>query len=249
MKRFSVSIIFIISVVLSYSQIKDSSINVWQISLNYSFQIPGGDLSNRFGLSSMVGPEIRLKTKNNWMIGIEGAYLFGGNIKEGTSMLDPLKTSNDQIINEYGEYSVVLLSERGFYIGGFAGKLFPVLGPNENSGLFINIGAGLLQHKIHIENKNNNTPPVLGDYKKGYDKLTNGLALNQFIGYQYLSNNKMINFYFGIELYQGFTQSRRDFDFYTRTQDTEQRLDLLYGLKAGWILPLYRQAPEKFYYY
>lgn len=249
MKRFLISIIFVLSVVLSYSQIKDSSINVWQVSLNYSFQIPGGDLANRFGVSSMVGPSIRLKTKNNWMFGIEGGYLFGGNIKEGTSMLDPLKTSNDQIINEYGEYSVVLLSERGFYAGGFVGKLFPVLGPNENSGIFINIGAGLLQHKIHIENKNNNTPPVLGDYKKGYDKLTNGLTLNQFIGYQYLSNNKMINFYFGFELYQGFTKSRRDFDFYTRTQDTENRLDLLYGIKAGWILPLYRQAPEKFYYY
>lgn len=249
MKRFLVSIIFVISFVISYSQISDSSINVWQVSLNYSFQLPGGDMAERFGVNSMVGTSAKFKTKKNWIIGLEGAFMFGGNIKDGTTMLDALKTSNEQIINEYGEYGIILLSQRGFYVGATAGKLFPVLSPNQNSGLFLNIGAGLLQHKIHIENRNNNTPPVLGDYKKGYDKLSNGLAINQFIGYQYLSNNKMLNFYVGLEFYQAFTRSRRDFDFDTRIQDTKNRLDLLYGIKAGWILPLYQQSPDKFYYY
>jgi hypothetical protein len=232
-----------------FAQIGDSAINVWQVGLNYSFQKPGADMESRYGYNSMVGPSFTLKTKKNWMIGAELSYLFGSNIKDGTSMLDALKTNNEQIINEYGEYGTILLTERGFYTGAYVGKLFPVLGPNQNSGVFFNLGAGLLQHHIRIENKDNNTPPVLGEYKKGYDKLSNGLCLRQFIGYQYLSNRRTINFYFGIEFYQGFTQSRRSFDFDTRTQDTQKYLDLLYAIKAGWILPLYRQTPDKFYYY
>jgi hypothetical protein len=175
--------------------------------------------------------------------------LFGGNIKDSTSILNGLKTESGQIINSFGEYGTILLSERGFYAGAKFGKILPLFGPNPNSGIVVNLGVGLLQHQIRIENKDNNTPPVLGDYKKGYDRLTNGLSLRQFIGYQHLDNKNIFNFYIGIEAYQAFTQSRRDFDFDTMQRDDTKRKDFLFGLRAGWILPIYKRNPQEYYYY
>lgn len=249
MKKISLLLFTICFVFQANAQISDSSINIYQVSLNYSFQVPGGDMANRYGVNSMVGPSFTFKTKSNWMIGAELGYLFGGHLKDSTSVLDDIKINNGQIINQYGEYGTILLTERGFYAGGFVGKLFPVFAKNNNSGVFVQLGAGLLQHHYRIENKDNNTPPVLDDYKKGYDKLCNGLAFRQFLAYQYLSNNHMLNFYAGIEFYQGFTQSRRSIDFDTREKDTTERLDLLYSIRVGWILPLYSRAPENFYFY
>ena len=139
---------------------------------------------------------------------------------------------------------------RSYYDTGIkAGKLIPVAGPNKNSGIIFNVGAGLLQHHIRIENKDNNTPPVLGDYKKGYDKLTNGLSAREFIGYQFLDNKGLINFYVGFEFYQAWTMCRRDYNFDTMQRDDTKRNDYLMGIRAGWILPVYKKAPNSYYYY
>jgi hypothetical protein len=43
----------------------------------------------------------------------------------------------------------------------------------------------------------------------------------------------------GLELTQAFTQSRRSYNFDTRSTDTESRQDFLTGFKIGWTLPLY----------
>jgi hypothetical protein len=233
---------------LSFGQIKDSSINILQFEVNYSFHAPAGDIADRFGVSSTIGAGLTYKMKSNWTVGIEANYLFGGNVKED-SILNHLKVNIGEIINKYGEYGRISMTQRGFYGGVKVGRLFPIGSPNRNSGILVNVGAGLLQHKIHIENKDNNTPPVLNDYKKGYDRLTNGLALREFIGYQYLGNNKMLNFYAGFEFYQAWTQCRRDFNFDTMQKDNSKRNDYLYGIRVGWILPLYKRTPDTYYYY
>ncbi|MDL2262534.1 hypothetical protein LJC11_03410 [Bacteroidales bacterium OttesenSCG-928-I21] len=246
--NFTYLILLLLCSLSSFGQINDSSINVWQFEINYSFQVPGGDIADRFGVNSTIGVGLTYKLKSNWTIGVEANYLFGGNVKQDT-ILDNLRVNVGEIINKYGEYGTIIMSERGFYGGVKIGKLFPVGKPNKNSGIVVNVGAGLLQHKIHIENKDNNTPPVLNDYKKGYDRLTNGLALREFVGYQYLSSNKLVNFYVGFEFHQAWTQCRRDFNFDTKQKDNTKRNDFLYGIRVGWILPLYKRTPETYYYY
>ncbi len=230
------------------AQISDSSINMLKFSINYSAHLPGGDMSKRFGMSSMIGGSLDYKFSSNWSLGLELSYIFGGNIKDSSSMFSGIMTPSGYIINQYGEYGTFSLTERGFYAGASIGKLIPILGPNKNSGILINIGSGLLQHHIHIENKNNNTPPILGDYKKGYDKLCNGLTTKEFIGYQYLDNKGLINFYFGFEFYQAFTMSRRDYDFDIMAYNDKKRKDFLSGVRLGWIIPIYSKAPQKYYF-
>jgi hypothetical protein len=64
----------------------------------------------------------------------------------------------------------------------------------------------------------------------------------------YLDKNRRINFFVNLEFTQAFTQSRREFNFNEMRKDNTRRTDLLYGLKIGWIFPVYKKLPQEFYY-
>jgi hypothetical protein len=248
----SKGILFIIlffcqTLLFSQASLKDSSINHYMVSPSAAFHIPGGNLKDRFGLSSSIGIAFEYKMKSQLSVGIDGAFIFGNNIKE-TSMLDGLRTSNGDIIDADGNISNILIFERGFTTSFNIGYLLTWNKPNPNSGIFIRMGFGFIQHKIRIEHQNNAIPALEGDYLKGYDRLTNGFLLTEFIGYRYLSNRRLLNFFAGIEFNQGFTQNRRDYNYDLMGPDNTKRIDLLSGIRFGWILPLYKQAPQEYYY-
>ena len=134
-------------------------------------------------------------------------------------------------------------------MGALIGKLFSLSDVNPRSGIRFTISSGLLQHKIRIQDDPvRDVPQLSTEYRKGYDRLTNGLTFNEFIGYQMLSRNRRINFYAGLEFTQAFTKSRRDFNFDTMTAETENRVDLLYGFRVGWVLPFYFGNAGDIYY-
>lgn len=217
--------------------------------ISYAFQTPGADLAARFGNDFNIGIGVDYLTpKSNWILGLESGYLFGQEVK--TNVLATLQTPEGYIIATDRSFADIQLRERGFYVGALLGKILALSSTNPRSGIRVTVGAGLLQHKIRIQDDPFKTVAQLtGDYKKGYDRLTNGLALNEFVGYQLLSTNKRINFFLGFEATQGFTQNRRDFDFDTRQKDETKRIDLLWGIRAGWTLPFYfgKEADEIFY--
>lgn len=251
MKKIFCIIILLISFQIKHvfpqANIKDSVISTSLIQATYSYQIPGSDLSKRFVSDNAIGLGYLYKTRKNWILGADGFFMFRDTIKE-TGILDSITTSDGNIIDGNGIYAEVHLYERGFHMGFKAGKLFPIWGPNKNSGIVLLGGMGLLQHKIRIENRDNTASQITGDYKKGYDRLTNGLALSQFIGYMYLGNSKLISFYAGVEIVEAFTQNRRSYNFDLMGKDNTKRLDLLYTIKVGWIIPLYKRSPDAFYY-
>ncbi|PKP43619.1 MAG: hypothetical protein CVT95_12030, partial [Bacteroidetes bacterium HGW-Bacteroidetes-12] len=202
---------------LSFSQlsVKDSSVAAPMFQISYSVQLPGGDLADRFGFSSGVKFSFIHKTPSNWLFGAEFTYIFGNQIKNKHNILSNIYTSDTTIIDGNGSYAEVYFYERGYNIGFMGGKLFPIWGPNKNSGITIMAGPCFLQHKIRIENPENVAYQIKDDYKKGYDQLTNGIGINEFIGYTYLGNNRIISFVFGFEFTQVFTKCRRDYDFVT----------------------------------
>jgi len=228
--------------------IKDSSIFTPIIQFSYCYQISGADMAKRFGNSSAIQLNIGFKNKNQWVCGINGGYFFGKDIRE-KGLLDSIANTDGNITNQNGEFADIRFYERGFNFSVFAGKLIPLKKPNPNSGIILNFGIGFIQHKIRIETIGNNVPQLSSDYKKGYDRLTNGFLLTQNLGYLYLSNNRLLNFYFGFEFMQGFTKNRRTYDFDLMKKNSGKRLDTLYGAKVAWILPLYKKAPQLFYYY
>ncbi len=225
----------------------DNDTHLLAVGASYGFHLPAGDLARRFGTNLTFGLGLEWMSRNNWFIGLHHHYLFGEQVKEDPIAL--LRDADGNIPGENGEPSYIRLRERGFASGLHFGYLWS-LTPNPRSGLRLEGGIGLLQHKIRVqEDPQSFVALVHGDYKKGWDRLTHGLSLRQFIGWQTLSENRRINFFIGIELEEGFTRNRRDYDFATMGKLDERRFDMLIGLRAGWIMPFYlNQNPEEIYY-
>jgi hypothetical protein len=230
------------------SEVSDTSIMIPMLYVSYSYQWPGGDLKDRFGSNSNIGGGFQLKLKSNWIFGADFNYLFSNKVNGSDSLFRAIDTDDGYLIDQNGELTAPLVYERGYYTSVRFGKLFPVLSPNPNSGPFIMGSVGLLQHKIRIENPGNAAPQIVGDYVKGYDQLTNGIGISEFIGYMYMGNQRLISFFGGVEFTQAFTQSRRSYDFNLGARDAKKRTDLLWGFKVGWIIPFYKRVPKGYYY-
>jgi len=229
--------------------VKDSALSVSLFYPTYGFSKPGGDMAKRFGYSHQLGAGYMYKAANGWSISLEGNFIFRDGVKNPGSILSGITTSDGFVIDEGGFFANVMLLERGFAFWAKAGKLFQVGRSNPNSGLLVQLGGGMLQHKIRIEVAANSAPQLKGDYKKGYDHLCNGPAVSQFIGYQYLGNSRKINFFAGLEFVEAYTFSRRSYYFNDMIRPNEKRIDLLFSLKTGWYLPLYKKTRQSFYYY
>ena len=227
--------------------VRDSVVSFKMIGGTFAYQLPGGDMADRFGNNFSVGGTFQWKTKKNWIFGIDGNFIFSDQVKEN-SILSEISTSQGYVIGQDGFYAEVFLYERGFMFQAKAGKIVPVIGPNPNSGLMATIGVGLLEHRIRIEDKGNRAPQVFDEYKKGYDRLTNGLSLTEFIGYTHFSDHRLINFMAGFEFTQAFTKNRRDYNFDTMMRDDKSRVDLLFGFRLAWIIPLYKRMPREYYF-
>jgi hypothetical protein len=234
----------------SYAQgsLQDTSITVVPITLSYAYQLPGGALDVQFGANHNIGLSASVKFKSNYMLGLEGAFIFGNNVKD-KSMLRNLATANGVVVNQDGDPATILLYERGYSILAFAGKVVPIAGPNPNSGILLKLGGGYLRHRVLIESQNDVVPALEGDYLKGYDRLRAGPMAMAFVGYQHLGNNRFINFVVGFEMNLAFTKAMRPYQFDTGATDSETEIEGLNGLRFGWTLPLYKARDNRQFYY
>jgi len=217
------------------------------IGVHYSMLWPGGDMADRFGKANTFGLTYAYKLHSNFYGELSYSYIWGGDVRE-TNILDKIKTSSGNVIDPQGLLNPIDMELRGFSFFMGAGKIFPVIGPNPNSGLFFSLHGGFLQHKIYFSYQAKNIPQLQGDYAKGYDRLSNGLAIKENIGFINLSNSNFLNWTLGFEFIQAFTENRRDWNIDTRQKDTKKRLDLLFGINLQIRVPFYKRAPQTFYY-
>lgn len=205
------------------------------LHMSYGYHLPGKDLSDRFGNNNTIGAALEFKLKSDFILGGNFSYLFGRRIKE--DIMGNLFNERNELVGTDNHLAAITLSERGFTATGYLGKLFAFGHPQ--GALKVTIGGGVMQHKVRVIDDYSVFTQVLGEYQKGYDRLTNGLMLEQYIGYQWLFANRRINFSAGLVFNQGFTTSARKFNYNTGERDEASRLDLLNGLKVTWILPFY----------
>lgn len=244
----SLLLVFCAMSMSSQNNEKDSVIFSPHLVFSYAYQFPGGDLADRFGNNSNIGFGFNIKTKKNFLFGVNSSYLFGSEVFE-PGLLQNILTDNGEVLDNVGQQSLIVAQERGYTISLDGGKIFSIIGPNKNSGLMITGGIGFIQHKIRLEHQENEINQLEDEYLKGYDRLTNGLLLKEFFGYYHMSKARIANFYIGFEAMQGFTKNRRDFNFDTQTVDDKDRLDLLYGIRFGWVFHLYQRMPDEYYIY
>lgn len=217
-------------------------------NFTYGAHLPEGDFKERFGFHFSLGLGLEYITEpGNIIMGLESNYQFGGIVKE--DVLKPLLTTDGEIIGNDLQFASVNLRQRGMYTGAVIGKLFQTHSTNKKEGIRATAGVGYWWHKIRVQDDFDTAPQFSGDYIKGYDRLTGGIALTQFIGYQKLDPNRLANFMIGFEFMQGFTSSIREFNFDTRQYATGSRIDLNFGVRIAWTLPFYVGQPPGTIYY
>lgn len=243
--RYLLFISIFISNVL-FSQENDSVIAAPLIGVHFGSDMPWADLGKRYGPYLNTGMNFMYKTKKNILFGIDGNYMFSRNIKE--DVMSQLKNEDNFVVDNEGYPSNMKISARLLTANIYVGKIIPFLSANPNSGLMVTAGAGYMQHKIHFVDLDQRIAAINGDIRNGFDRLTNGVSFSQFVGYLYLSNNRLLNFYTGFEFYEGLTKSVRKLNYDTGLPDTKQRFDLATGFRIGWVLPLYSRAPKQYFY-
>ena len=199
---------------LSFSQWSknDSTISRTWMAIEYGANWTQADLADRYGFMNHLGVMTGFKTSKNWFFGLQSSFLFGNNVRM-TGLFDHLIDSNGNITDVNGNIAAVVVYPRGFNTNVCFGKIFPVLGSNKNSGVFVHTGVGYLLHRMKIETNEQVIPQIELDYKKGYDRLTTGVNVHQFIGYNFMSNSGGYQFYGGLYAQEGFTKNQTNHQF------------------------------------
>lgn len=251
MKKYIITTILFISIFNIYAQLTyDSSLAFPYVQIHGCLQMPGGDLAKRFGNNANLGMSVTYKFQNNITLSLNGNYFFSKNVKD--NVLSQLQTTNGSgqtfVIDNEGFPADLRVNERGWNANITVGKIFYVGGNNKNRGIHYQIGAGYFQHKIFLYDAQKKVAAIKGSWVKGYDRLSIGPCIYQYLGYTYLSSNKYVNFTAGIEMYYALTKNVRYYDYATASIDNKLRNDFLFGIKFGWILPIYRKADGIFFY-
>lgn len=231
------------------AMVQDSAVGSALFRVSYAAQLPLGDYSDRFGFTNHLGASAGYRTKSNWIFTLGGYYIFGDNVVDKNTLLESMTNSSNLIITSGGEQAFVNISQQGYYVNFQVAKVFPWVAPNPNSGFMFGLGGGFMEHWIGLRADGNNVPQLLDDYEKGYDRKTNGIILQQFIGYHFQGSTKLLNFYGGFEFTQGFTGNRRSYDIPTMSVKDEDYTDFLIGFRIGWMMPFYKRNQDKYYYY
>jgi len=236
------SVLFAFTLLLGFQSLAQKKFDndVSAIYLNFSgaFQMAQGDLKQRFGNNSNIGLQAEWITgKTNLIFGLDGQFLYGTKVKEN---IERLYLVQGVMLGTDQTATALYKKERGLLFGAHFGKLFAIHHEkNPRSGIRATLGLGYLRHWIKITDEFNSANQFQGAYLKGYDRLTAGLAVTPFLGYQYTSLNRYLNLIIGIEYTAAFTQSQRSWDYDLFGQDTRKRKEGLLGLRFGFSLPIY----------
>ncbi|HOI32436.1 MAG: hypothetical protein PHG67_00935 [Bacteroidales bacterium] len=230
-------------------RVSDTTLSTVLFQATYAFQIPGGDLNEYFGNNSTIGGGVSYKTDKNWLFGAFGHFIFGNQVNNRAEILRGISTGDGEVIDGNGLYTSLALFERGFHLQFKAGKLFNVLGPNPNSGLYVQAGLGYLMHRIRIETQFGTAPQLMDDYALGYDRMRGGIAYGGEIGYLLMSNSRLLNLSVALEFTKVSAKSLRDYDFALMRKDENSYSDQYFGIRISWMIPTYKRAPQQYYYY
>lgn len=212
------------------------------VDFSYGFHLPFADMTENFKYNFSLGGKIQYILSNNLSFGLVGDYQFFDETK--TDVVNNLREAEGFIIDRFGQLTDVRSAQRGFFLGASVSYLIPVFKKYKRSGIEIRFEGGYEQHWMYIQVLGSEVFALTGNYMKGYDRMTSGFAMRQYIGYRHLDKNRLLNFFGGIDIMEAFTKSLRGFNYNTMQEDKKERIDILLGFRIGVTLPIYIYTPE-----
>ena len=229
--------------------IRDSAIHMFLPTISVGFYGPFQDMATRVPWAGQVGLEVAGQLKWHVYLSAGATFFFADGARENP--IGPNLLSYGQLIDENGRLIDFNVSMRGFTIPFRLGYVFHKARfklTNPNCGLFLEAGIQYIRHQLYIATSRG-LPLLAGDYRYGYDRLTDGAGALFSLGYRHFGNRRLANFFVAVDAQLNFTQNRRGYNYDQRQVDTRQRNDFLVGLRLGWHIPVYKQASQEDYYY
>lgn len=249
MKNYLSAFLLLALPICSFAQEVDEPERMWLFGASLSANTSTEDWSQQFGNNFTVGAHISRKFNSNFAVCAEWDFLFGSDIPNRTAALGNLLTDDGNLININGSYAQVNINQRGSFASLGLEKTWPAFGSNPNSGISAGVYGGYTWHWLNVDNVGNDSPQIINDYEKGYDRLAQGPHLRQSIGYTYLSRSRLINFRVSFELTEIWSQDMRGYYYPTGVLSEDTQFNLLYSLKLKWYIPVYLGGKKQEYYY
>lgn len=223
---------------------------IW-LDAHLAYHFPFGELGKMFKNNFAVGPGFTFKSKSNWTVGFHVDYMFNANMRDPNFFNGTLANDHGIVIDGNGLVSQGGITAEGRYwtVQADFGKIIPV-DRWKNSGIWLKLGAGYFSHRLRLDDFGKQYPQLDGNYAKGYDRRSGGFVLSQFVGYQFVRKNRMLNFFVGLEFHEMWTKPNRNYVFFEGpTNEMKAKFSGLVGLKAGWNIPLYEKKTTTTFYY
>lgn len=239
--QFLIFVFLMLTNIKTFAQKKDDEFSnkIFNFQFMYNAQTPSGDWEKLYGFSNGLGFGCNYKSTTNWLMSMEGNFMLSDNLKNTLNLINLTNSNNYTYNSNTGSPASVYITMRGFSTFAKLGKIFPISKYNKNHGFVIQIGVGYLMHYTNFNIPQSTVAQLNENYQKGYDKLHTGIALNQFVGYYFQSENRLINFYIGLDFTQAFTKNQREFNYDTKQYDTGSKQDNITALRIAWLIPIY----------
>ncbi len=216
---------------------ESSRVDVWLTQLDYGIAIPAADLATRFGYNFDLGGGVAFLSRRGLYMGFDYDLLFGPQVKE--DVLENLRSADGAIVGGDQALAQVFLRERGHRAGVQFGYLLDRRETFDRRGIMVLAGIDYFSHRVRIVDDFDALVQVQPPFDRGYDRFTAGWGLRQGLRYMHLSDNRLVNFYVQAEVMEAFTTDLRGYAYRNAAPVTGRRLDVLFGLELGWIIPIY----------
>jgi len=226
-----------------------SAISISAINLGVQLQKPLLDFNDRYAGFSILNVGVNSKTINNMVYNFSYDIILGKNVIQDD--LSNLYLNNDSLITGLnGQPAALGVFLRGYKVNFGIGKIVKPI-KNRNSGILVELNSGIMSSKIRYKDGAENFSFLTDAYLRGFDKLSRGFYLEEFVGLLFYDDEKLINFKIGLNFLQGFTSDKRAYFYASEAQPIENRKDFAVGIKANWIIPFYyskEKSTERYYY-
>ncbi len=234
---------------LTSAQEKSEPSRAWLIGAGISTNSPGGEWTDRYTQNYSVSAFLGRKFSSNYTLTAEWSYLFGGDVTDREASLKNVFTPDGNLINISGSYAQVNINQRATYFNLGVEKTIPFFGSNPNSGLNLGLTGGYIWHWLNVDNVGNDSPQIIDEYEKGYDRFGQGFMLRESLGFIYMSPNRKVNFKISFEVSQVWSRDMRAYYYPLGALSDELQSNFLYGLKLNWYIPIYLGGKTEEYYY